>query len=382
MSELGFSEYTLARRNISFLQPLLMVGLGVAVPRYISIFPQRNSFLATGLLMMVGISFLFLLILSAGAPFFSNLFFGDEQYQSFIFPMALLLAGYGFHAVLYGFLRGKKEVYISNLVQLVNIGILPVLVLLYTDDVQTLLYVNSLVLLFNCIVFSILAIRKFQLKIDFPAWKEDILLLLKYGLPRVLGDFALLALLTFPTYIVLSTQNDVLIGGDIAYSITLFNLVGAAFGPLSLVLLPEIAGFLAENRIDLIKKRFYVFVVASLGLTCIGYFFFYFFNDFILSILLGDNYRPELVDIATIVLLGSFGYVLYIVLRSFLDAIHVKAKNATNLLISLIVYLILVWYGFAQHVSPQNYLYYFVFAVNLLGFLTFIKTYFTLKNMK
>lgn len=382
MSELGFSEYTLARRNISFLQPLLMVGLGVAVPRYISIFPQRNSFLATGLLMMVGISFLFLLILSAGAPFFSNLFFGDKQYQSFIFPMALLLAGYGFHAVLYGFLRGKKEVYISNLVQLVNIGILPVLVLLYTDDVQTLLYVNSLVLLFNCIVFSILAIRKFQLKIDFPAWKEDILLLLKYGLPRVLGDFALLALLTFPTYIVLSTQNDVLIGGDIAYSITLFNLVGAAFGPLSLVLLPEIAGFLAENRIDLIKKRFYVFVVASLGLTCIGYFFFYFFNDFILSILLGDNYRSELVDIATVVLLGSFGYVLYIVLRSFLDAIHVKAKNATNLLISLIVYLILVWYGFAQHVSPQNYLYYFVFAVNLLGFLTFIKTYFTLKNMK
>lgn len=382
MTALGFSEYTLSRRNISFLQPLLMIGLGVAVPRYISIYPQRNSFLPASLFLMLSVSFLFLIVLSVWSIEFSTLFFGDAKYQSYILPMGLLLIGYGFHAIVYGFLRGKQEVYFSNLIQLLNIGILPVVVLLFIQDVKLLLYVNSLFLLINCFIFIFIVFRKMKIRIDIPACKEDSILMLRYGLPRVLGDFALLALLTFPTYIVLSQEKDILIGGDVAYSITLFNLVGAAFGPLSLVLLPEIASFLAEKRIDLIKKRFYIFVIGSLGLTLIGYLIFFFFNDFVLTILLGSNYRLGIVDVSVVLLLGSFGYVLYIVLRSFLDAIHVKAKNATNLIISLAVYLLLVWYGLKHTVSINTYLYYFVFAVNLLGLLTFVKTYFTLKKLK
>lgn len=382
MTEVGFSEYTLSRRNISFLQPLLMIGLGVAVPRYVSIYPQRNSFLPASLFLMSIVSILFVIVLTLGSTVFSHLFFGNEKYHSYILPMALLLVGYGFHAILYGFLRGKKEVYFSNLIQLLNIGILPVLILFYTQDVKLLLYINSIFLMFNCLVFILLIFVKHKIRIEIKSCKEDSILMLKYGLPRVLGDFALLALLTFPTYIVLSLQKNVLIGGDVAYSITLFNLVGAAFGPLSLVLLPEIASFLAEKRIDLIKKRFYVFVVISLFLTMIGYALFYFFHDFVLNLLLGSNHRSEIFEIAKVVLLGSFGYVLYIVLRSFLDAIHVKAKNATNLIIALSVYIGLILYGYSNEVSIQSYLYYFVISVNLLGLLTFIKTYNTLKEIK
>ncbi len=382
MTEIGFSEYTLSRRNISFLQPLLMIGLGVAVPRYVSIYPQRNSFLPASLFLMSVVSILFLLLLTFGSTLFSHLFFGDEKYYSYILPMALLLVGYGFHAILYGFLRGKKEVYFSNLIQLLNIGILPVLVLFYTQDVKLLLYLNSAFLLFNCLIFIVIIFLKNKIKIEIQSCKEDAILMLKYGLPRVLGDFALLALLTFPTYIVLSMQKNVLIGGDVAYSITLFNLVGAAFGPLSLVLLPEIAGFLAQKRVDLIKKRFYVFVVISLFLTLFGYTLFYFFHDLVLNILLGTKHRSEIFGIASIVLLGSFGYVLYIVLRSFLDAIHVKAKNATNLIISLIIYVLLILYGYTNDVSLKSYLYYFVISVNVLGMLTFIKTYYTIKEIK
>jgi len=44
MSDISFSEYTLSRRNISFLQPLLMIGLGVAVPRYVSIYLKEIRF--------------------------------------------------------------------------------------------------------------------------------------------------------------------------------------------------------------------------------------------------------------------------------------------------------------------------------------------------
>lgn len=382
MSDISFSEYTLSRRNISFLQPLLMIGLGVAVPRYVSIYPKRDSFLPASLILMTMVSFIFLLLLTLGSGLFSNLFFGDRTYQNYITPLCILLIGYGYHAILYGYLRGKKEVYFSNLIQLVNIGLLPISVLLYTQNVQQLLWLNGVFLLVSCLVFGMSVFIKRQIQWEIQSCWEDAKLMLNFGLPRILGDFALLAMLTFPTYIVLSLQKNVLTGGDVAYSITLLNLVGAAFGPLSLVLLPEIGGFLAEKRIDLIKKRFYVFVLSGIILTLIGYLTFYFFHEFILNLLLGKDHRKEIFEIAQIVLLGSFGYVLYIILRSFLDAIHVKAKNATNLLIALTIYVALAGYGYSMHVKSITYIYYFVISLNTLGLLTFIKTYNTIKNLK
>ena len=382
MADIAFSEYTLSRRNISFLQPLLMIGLGVAVPRYVSIHPKRDSFLPASLILMTIVSTLFLLVLTLGSRFFSNLFFGDFKYQNYILPLCILLIGYGFHAILYGYLRGKKEVYFSNLIQLVNIGLLPISVLLYTQNVQQLLLLNGLFLLVSCLIFGLYVFIKRQIKLDIQSCWEDAKLMLNFGLPRILGDFALLAMLTFPTYIVLSLQKNVLTGGDVAYSITLLNLVGAAFGPLSLVLLPEIGGFLAEKRIDLIKKRFYVFVLSGIILTLIGYLTFYFFHEVILNLLLGIDHRQEIFEIAQIVLLGSFGYVLYIILRSFLDAIHVQAKNAANLIIVLIIYVLLIVYGNSNDVPLTDYLYYFVVSLNILGILTLIKTYLSLKNLK
>jgi O-antigen/teichoic acid export membrane protein len=382
MTDISFSEYTLSRRNISFLQPLLMIGLGVAVPRYVSIYPKRDSFLPASLILMTLVSLLFLIGMTVGSSFFSKLFFGEVKYQSYIVPLCILLIGYGFHAILYGYLRGKKEVYFSNLIQLVNIGLLPISVLLFTQNVQQLLWINGAFLLISCLIFGMCVFRKRQINTDYQSLLEDAKLMLKFGLPRILGDFALLAMLTFPTYIVLSLQKNVVAGGDVAYSITLLNLLGAAFGPLSLVLLPEIGGFLADKRFDLIKKRFYVFVFSSLLLTLIGYLTFYFFHEFILNLLLGENHRGEIFEIAKIILLGSFGYVLYIILRSFLDAIHVKAKNATNLMIALAIYLLMVIYGSSMNVDLSTYIYYFVIALNVLGLLTFVKTYQTINNLK
>ena len=383
MSDIAFSEYTLSRRNISFLQPLLMIGLGVAVPRYVSIHPKRDSFLPASLILMTMVSLVFLLVLTLGKGFFSDLFFGDIiDYQHYILPLCIVLIGYGYHAILYGYLRGKKAIYFSNLIQLVNIGLLPISVLLYTQHVQQLLWLNGIFLMASCLIFGMYIFIKRQIQIDIEACWKDAKMMLNFGLPRILGDFALLALLTFPTYIVLSLQKNVLAGGDIAYSITLLNLVGAAFGPLSLVLLPEIGGFLAEKRTDLIKKRFYVFVLSGIVLTVIGYLIFYFFHEIILNLLLGKDHRNEIFEIAQIVLLGSFGYVLYILLRSFLDAIHVKAKNATNLLIALAIYIALTAYGYSIHVKSITYIYYFAISLNALGLLTFIKTYNTIKNLK
>ena len=375
MTEYGFSEYTLSRRSISFLQPLLMIGLGVAVPRYISIYSNRNSIFPTGLLLLVSSGFVMLSIIVFNAEYFAEIFFGSANYSSYIFPLVLLLFGYGIHAIIYGFLRGKRNVYLSNFVQLIHVGILPVTVLLYTNQVKELLYINSFLLLISCAVFIVITITKYHPKLNVNKLIADTKTMLRYGLPRVLGDFSLLALITLPSYFVLNFQQDLLLSGDVAYSMTLINLVGKAFGPLSVVLLPEIAEFSRDKKLHLIKQRFYRFILMSVSLTIVGYFIYYFLSGYILSILLGSNYRPSIEEISIIVLQGSFGYALYIVLRSFLDAIKVKAINSFNLTVVLIIYLLLVTACYYLNKSFNDYLYAFVFCINLLGVLTLIQAF-------
>lgn len=380
--EYGFSEYSILRRTVSFLLPLTMIGLGVSIPRYISLEPNRNSYFFSGLIWIVISSTLLMLILSLGRGFFSKIFFGSNEYSTFIMPIGLLLLAYGLHAIIYGFLRGKLNVFLANFIQFINIGVIPLAVLYFSNSVLNLIYLNAFLLLASCLIVIGIVFKKYDIPINKVLIKEDSLTLLKYGLPRVLGDFSLLAILTLPTYIALEMQTDILVGGDVAYSITLLNLVGAAFSPISLVLLPEIASFINQKRRDLIEKRFKVFVVICLALTTVGYLVFYFFTNFFLHLLLGGNYRLELIAYSRIVLLGSFGYGLYIILRSFLDAIHVKATNAYNLLICLGIFLIFVYVGHLNEYSISYFLYSFVLCLCVLGIITFFQTYFNIKKIK
>lgn len=380
--EYGFSEYSILRRTVSFLLPLMMIGLGVSIPRYISLEPNRNSYFFSGLTWIVLSGILLLGVLGIGRSFFSDVFFGSKKYVDFIIPMGILLITYGLHAVIYGFLRGKLNIYLANFIQFINVGVIPLTVLFIAEDVLELIFLNAVSLFVSCVIVVFIVFRKYNIVTSKKLIKEDSIVLLRYGLPRVLGDFALLAILTLPTYIILEMDDDILIGGDVAYCITLLNLVGAAFSPISLVLLPEIASFLNQQRRDLIEKRFKIFVVICLVLTTMGYLLFYFFTPFFLQILLGGNYRTNLIDYARIVLLGSFGYGLYIILRSFLDAIHVRATNAYNLLICLGLYLIFVYFGIQYDLKVEYFLYSFVSSMMFLGLLTLVQTYINIKKIK
>jgi O-antigen/teichoic acid export membrane protein len=283
---------------------------------------------------------------------------------------------------LFGFLRGKHSVYLPNLIQFINIGILPIAVILFTSDVKLILYINGAVLILNSLILSIYLKFKNNIKLRLQLFLDDAKTLLKYGLPRVLGDFSLLLLITTPTYLVLYIQDDILISGDVAYSITLLNLVGAAFGPLGLVLLPEIANFLNKKNFKEIEKRFLNFILISMGMTLVGYLIYLKFSEEILKLLLGADYRSSINDLSLILLKGSFGYALYIVLRSFLDAIQVRATNAINLLVSLAFYAVLVAITYYLNGSVEDYLNVFVISVSFLGIITFVQAYRAVKGLK
>lgn len=358
-----------------------MIGLGVAVPRFVSLYPERHSNLSSALVLIFFSFLVFGAIIIVNKVYFAQLFFGGEQYSKYIIPLFLLLAGYCFHALLFGFLRGKHFVYFPNIIQLINIGLLPILIILNISNILTILYLNGSILLFNSLVLSLFLLSKYGSAFQSKKFLADVKTLLNYGLPRVLGDFSLLLLITLPSYLVLYIQNDILLSGDVAYSLTLLNLVGAAFGPLGLVLLPEIADFMNKKQYTYIKKRFVAFCAVGLSLTLIGYLIYFFFSESILKLLLGNDYRESVNYLSLIVLKASFGYALYIILRSFLDAIKVKAVNSFNLIFSLCLYALLLVLVYIQQGSIESYLNAFVISITFLGLVTLVQTYRLVKSL-
>ncbi|WP_343634419.1 hypothetical protein [Fluviicola sp.] len=381
LEDTGFSEYTLIRRSISFLQPLLMIGLGVAIPRYVSLEPGRSSLLPSGLIWMFLSILLICTGLWIGKSYVSRLFFGSENYTHYILPIAVMLSLYGLHAIIYGFLRGMFKVFQANFVQLINVGLIPAFSVYFTDNVNDLLFWNIVLLTGSLVIFIAYHMIRMKIRFTKEQFIADSKLLLVYGLPRVLGDFALLGLLTLPTFLILNIEKNVLVGGDVAYSLTLLNLAGAAFGPLGLILLPEIVSAMRTQNLKLIRRRFFVSTALCLGLTLLGVAVFYLFSETILWILLGKDYRPSIIPVSKIVLLSAFGYCLYIVLRSFLDAMKVKASNAINLLICLGVYGILIGIGKYMGLDFTYYLFSFAGVMTLLGLITFIETYQSIKKL-
>lgn len=380
--ELGFSEYTLTRRSVSFIQPLLMMGLGVAIPRFTSFRNDKNSYLLTGVGLMLSIAAIFLMLFTVFRYPLASLMFGERQYAFLMMPLGLLLASTGFHAILYGFFRGKNFSLTANSLQLINIGVIPVAAFFLADSLVSLIYLSAIAVLAVCLVTTVATVLKGKHDWNGKVFIEDAKELLRYGLPRIPGDFALLALLTAPTYLVLNIQKDILLAGDIAYSLTLLNMTSAALAPVSLVLLPEIAQFLREEKYDLIRKRYLFFSVLTVVAITAAYVVFSLFPDFFLQILLGSRYNVRLADISRIVLLGSIGFGVYVVLRSMLDAIRTKAVNSFNLMISFGVYILLVTGTRLSDGQPDYYLYDFVASLTLLGALTFIQTRNTINQLK
>ena len=78
-------------------------------------------------------------------------------------------------------------------------------------------------------------------------------------------------------------------------------------------------------------------------------------------------------------LLGGFGYALYLNLRSILDAFYFKPVNSVNLLKTLFFLVLMVLITWYFNLSFEYLLYSFSISMSLLGLLTYYKVISILK---
>ena len=124
LGPMGFGEYALGRRVVGLLYLPMIMGLGIAAPRYIAIARaavlkeySESSFafatLTAGLLPVLTLAF----VMNVARTSFSRLIFGSPTEMHLIAPASLALIGITLHSLVYAIHRGRS-------VELTTAGIL------------------------------------------------------------------------------------------------------------------------------------------------------------------------------------------------------------------------------------------------------------------
>lgn len=331
----GFDLYAIARRTNSFLLPLAMAGLSVAVVRSVAMAgnkDERTDLLRSAFKVLVSICLLLAIIFFLFPAELAFLIFGDRSLAGLVLPLAGLVIGQVLHALLYAFWRGSGRMAFSNMLQIVDLALVPIVAFLVPGPLRMVLMTTAAawVVIPLCPLLAIVLRQMERPRADRSRS------LLKFGLPRVPGDLALAALLTLPVYVINHTHGfDV--GGQVAFGSTLLNLTGALFAPISLLMLPSIASALARKdhaavtrEVERTRKGTILIAAAIVAIFLI-------FARPLLDIYL-DGAPAGLVEVTRIIFPAAIFYALFISLRSVLDAYFESARNSRNILIALVCF--------------------------------------------
>ncbi|HEY1455006.1 MAG TPA: O-antigen ligase family protein [Candidatus Dormibacteraeota bacterium] len=330
----GFGEYSLSRRTLSLLIPLVVLGADLGIARYVSYAETEGSgkspgYAAASLTMLgAGVAALSIVLLVA-APLWAKLFYGSASYSGLVLVLPVLLAGSGLHSIAFGYLRGLNRVQLANTLLAVNMGLLPLAaILLVHGSVQWALMAMGL----GWVVTSGLVLAR--LPIHLAAIGERLREMTRFGIPRVPGDFVSLLLFAMPGILV-AQAADIRVAGIVAFGVAAVSMIGSSLTPVSFLLLPAAARLLAAGKVRQLRSEVIEVTAITLAGTLVVVVLLEVFAAPIVSLYLGPSFSPG-VDVLRLTLIGALPWAAYITLRSVIDAHHVRPINARNLLISFL----------------------------------------------
>jgi O-antigen/teichoic acid export membrane protein len=323
LGKTGFAEYAVARRTISILYPIVLLGLGVGLPRYIAYAAGRRDgeskarYLGATL-WCVGLSALVCVaILNAFPGGMAYLFFGSREYASLIWPLSLVVAGSALHTIVYSYFRGILNMHAANLLQFVNFGLMPLAVFLfYSKSVQSLLAALGIFSLAVAGVALLFTPWKAVAKDNRTQVKE----LLRFGIQRVPGDFILMALFALPATFV-AHRSGIHAAGFVAFGISMLNVIGSFFSPFGLVLLPKAGTLLAAGRNAELRRQVWLLTRITLVVSAVLAVGIAIGAEALMRLYLGPDFT-EGAEILRLLLLAAVPYSLYTVVRNVIDAFH------------------------------------------------------------
>jgi len=340
----GVGEYSLVKKVIGFLQPLLLFGVGVGLPRYIAMSKdseQRSSYLKAGGLIVIPFVFVFLIFINIFKEYFAEIFFGSINYTNLVLPFSFFLAGLILHSLVYSYFRGRLLIKTFNSLQIINLALVPIIILIFFKNItiEKLITLIGIITFIIAFLFSLSFVKEIFIYIERKQFKKSLKELSVYSLPRLPGDFVLAGLFSLgPIFAAhLTSIQEV---GYLSVSQSLLKTIGTGIVPLGIILLPKVSNLISNGRQETIRENLNFLLGAIFQSSIFVCFQLIIFTDVIIKYWLGPNFS-DAVPVMQIVFCSIIFYAFYVSMRNILDATKVRPINTINLSISLAVFLII-----------------------------------------
>jgi O-antigen/teichoic acid export membrane protein len=335
----GFGAYSLVRQGVAFAFPIVTVGLIGGLPRYLALAgdagrPGSEAYLLAAVTICgtaaAAVGGLALAFPEATA----GLLFGRSARDDLVVPFVALLGATAAFQVSYGYFRGLLRVRSAALLQVGAFALPPPLIVLALsgEPIGTLLLLvavalaaASLASIAAPLVRSLRSAHRARLRTS----RHD---LWHYGHRRVPGELAQLGL--FVLVPVLAAHVGSL--RDVAYLTAgqqVLSILSLAVLPLSLVLLPALTRLWASDRE---AASGYVGELAALAAHVAIFVSFQaiIYADIAIQVWLGPSFDDS-ASVVRVTVAPAALFVVYLMLRSTLDAVEIRSFNSRNNLVAL-----------------------------------------------
>lgn len=331
-----YGHFYLIKRVSDLTWLVLLAGTTVSIPRNKVFLDKANEGLIEKFIFVLApVSILVFFICSK----WISLFFLDslhgQYYHSFIFMViGLLLFG-----ITYAYLRAGLAFKLSNTLQIVNYGLVPVLPLLFANRIVDYIYLYSQFLLaVNITAFTLITIinrNKIFCYEDFQTIKSGFIRILSYGILRLPGLLLAGLIFTAPVTFLnwMGMEKEVGLLGQIFQLLSIVNL---PINSIGLVLLPNMAKLIAEKELHTAQVKLNQMMKTLQYLTIPLAILILLFSPKILTLI--NGYEILFSDIYYgFIFLGIIPLSFYNLLRNPLDAISAKPYSTFVVSISIFI---------------------------------------------
>lgn len=328
-------EFLLIKRTLSAIVGILLIGMNVGLPNYLSRNFQR-SFGDISFILFIIITIPLTIILIVSILWFDITGFYSEHFWIYI----IFSLGISAQFITYALYRGYMNMIGANIFQLLGTAIIPIIVFTFVIDLyEGLSWIGSCVLIVMIFAFIIRNKGVNIHEINFEQSKKIII----YGLERIpsfVAQFILLA--GIPLFLAQTVNFE-----SVAYFISSLSLVRLSLiivNPIGMVLLPRISNKIASGAMDDVTNFLNIFLKAGIVFSVIGTAYFYINAPLILTFWLGEVNETGITILRLTILALPF-YTFSGLTRSPIDAVSEKGYNSLIYGLAAVVLITIIFIG-------------------------------------
>lgn len=340
-----YGKFNIVKRSTSVLSFVLLGGMGITLPRYLSIYivkaQPRNtqSVLLSScvyiLLVFLSISLLYLFLYNRLA----SLVVGSYDFKFYIVCLlySLSLALISYMAAYY---RGIGKFRKFNISQILFQSLMLIPLLLEIRNLYFILLFWTIANFIAIVCFFMLEIIKFKYIVrhfrpEFQHIKRIFFKVVFYSLPRLCGDFFLFAYSAFPV-IYVGNKLGLEYASYYSVGLSLVTMFAPVFSFLGVILLPLVSKQLSSNNAKLAESVVSKLTIFYLLLAVVFTIIMYFGMKYMILMFFAEKYMPAL-EFAKIISISLLPQSMYLLYRNPNDAVSTVPYNTIILAVCFVL---------------------------------------------